>query len=237
MPKLKYKRVLLKLSGEVFGGDNGSGFDDKVVKGLCEEIADLKKMGASIGIVIGGGNIWRFRDHVSSGLDRVQSDTMGMLATIMNALYLQGMLAQMKVKSRVCSAIEAQGIVENYYPVKGLKDINDGVVLILPGGTGSPFFTTDSAAALRALELKCDIFLKATKVDFVYDRDPMKHKDAKAFKCLKYDEVLAQDLNVIDMTAISLCKEGKMPILVFDLTKKGNIIRAAQGKNIGTIIS
>ncbi|MBU1992210.1 MAG: UMP kinase [Patescibacteria group bacterium] len=235
--KTKYKRVLLKLSGEVFKGDKDSGIDDKTVLALCKEIVAVKKLGVEIAIVIGAGNMWRYRDHISAGFDRVHSDNMGMVATIVNSMYLQGVFEKLSVDARVCSAIEAPKVVGSYTSRTGREHLNKGRIVICAGGTGSPFFTTDSAAALRALELQCDAFLKATKVDYVYDKDPMKYKNAKKFKKLSYSDVLAKDLNVIDMTAVSLCREGNVPILVFNLTKKGNIAKVVKGENVGTLIN
>lgn len=235
--KTKYKRIMLKLSGEVFGGKKGSFIDDKTVLELCREIVAVKKMGVEIAIVVGGGNIWRYRDHKNSGFDRVLSDQIGMVATVLNSMYLQGVFAKLGVEARVCSALEAPKVVETFYPLKGRKHLSKGRIVICAGGTGSPFFTTDTAAALKALELKCDVLLKATKVDFVYDKDPMKYKNAKKFKKLSYSDVLSKCLGVMDLTAVSLCKEGNIPICVFNLTKKGNIARVAKGEDIGTIIN
>ena len=228
---------MLKLSGEVLGGKSGSSIDDKTVLELCREIAAVKKMGVEIAIVVGGGNIWRYRDHQSSGFDRVYSDSMGMVATIMNSMYLQGVFERLSVEARVCSAIEAPKVVETFYALKGRGHLKKGRIVICAGGTGSPFFTTDSAAALRALELNCDALLKATKVDYVYDKDPVKHKNAKKFKKLSYSDVLAKNLGVIDLTAVSLCKEGKIPIHVFNLMKKGNMTNVVLGKDVGTVIN
>jgi uridylate kinase len=235
--KTKYKRIMLKLSGEVFGGKKGMGIDDKTVLDLCKEIKKVKKLGVEIAIVIGGGNLWRYRDHIKTNFGRVHSDSMGMLATVMNAMYMQGVFETLKVDARVCSMLEAPKVVETFNTAKGRGHLKKGRIVICAGGTGSPFFTTDSAAALKALELQCEALLKATKVDYVYDKDPMKYKDAKKFKKIKYSEVLVKNLNVMDMTAVSLCKEGDIPIYVFNLTKKGNIEKVVKGKGVGTIIN
>jgi len=235
--KLKYKRILLKLSGEVLEGTQGQGIDFKVLNDLCREIADVKKLGVEIAIVVGGGNFWRYRDFKESGLDHVHSDYMGMLSTVMNSIALQSSLKRSGVDSRPLSAIPMQQVVGTYLRDKALDYLERGKVVICGAGTGNPFFTTDSAAALRALELDCDVLLKATNVDYVYDKDPAKHKNAKAYKKISYDEVFKQELGVMDLSAIDLCATSKMPILVFNLKKKGNIARAVKGEAIGTLIS
>lgn len=236
-PKLKYKRILLKLSGEILEGKNGNVIDFEVLHELCKEVADVKKLGVEVGIVIGGGNIWRFRDFKDSKLDRVSSDYMGMLATIMNAVAMQDSFTKLGVDARALSAISMPVVVGTYLRAKAMDYLQCGKVVICAGGTGSPYFTTDSAAALRALELECDVLLKATKVDYIYDKDPMKYKDAKSFKNLTYNEVLTRELQVMDLSAVSLCLEKKLPILVFNLYKKGNIARAVKGEAVGTLIS
>lgn len=235
--RLKYKRILLKLSGEVLEGSKGSGIDFKVLKALCKEISDVKKLGVEIGIVIGGGNFWRYRDFKASGIDRVHSDYMGMTATIMNSLAMQDMFKNFKVDARAMSAFSIPVVVESYLRDKALHYLDKGKVVICAGGTGNPFFTTDTAAALRALELNCDAFLKATKVDYVYDKDPVKHKGAKLFKKMSYNKVLSMELGVMDLSAVSMCAESKLPIAVFNLTKHGNIRKVVEGKAVGTIIS
>lgn len=235
--RLAYKRVLLKLSGEVLEGNKGNGIDFKVLNSLCEEIVKVKKMGVEIAIVIGGGNFWRYRDFKDSGIDRVHSDYMGMMATIMNSLALRDGFKKYKVDARALSAFSMPVVAEEYLRDRGLNYLDKGKIVICAGGTGSPFFTTDSAAALRALELNCDVFLKATKVDYVYDKDPVKYKNAKSFKTLSYQEVLKRELEVMDLSAVSLCSNNKMPVVVFNLTKKGNIARVIKGEKVGTIIS
>jgi len=228
---------MLKLSGEVLEGKNGSGIDFEVVRKLVKEIVAVKKLGVKIAIVIGGGNIWRFRDFQDSGLDRVVSDYMGMLATIMNAMAMEDQLRKVGVKARALSAISMPTVTESYIRAKALDYFEKGTVILCAGGTGSPYFTTDSAAALRALELDCDVLLKATKVDFVYDKDPKKYKDAKKFENLSYHEMLKRELLVMDLSAVSLCMEKKLPIIVFNLHRDGNIMRAIFGEKIGTLIS
>lgn len=234
--KLAYKRILLKLSGEVLEGNLGSGIDFKILENLCREIAEVRKLGVEIAIVIGGGNFWRFRDFKKSGIDRVHSDYMGMVATVMNGMAMQNAFHNMKVKSRVLSAIHMPEIVATYYRDKALDLLEDGKIVICAAGTGSPFFTTDSAAALRSMELKCDVLLKATKVDYVYDKDPVKFKNAKSFKKISYAQVLEHRLGVMDLAAISLCSEAKLPIVVFNLRKKGNIARVVKGEQVGTFV-
>ena len=235
--KLKYKRILLKLSGEVFKGNSDSGIDGKILMDLAKEVKKLQKMGCEIGIVIGGGNIWRFRDTKHLKLDRVTLDSMGMMATVMNALAFESALKLVGADARAVSSFPAEKAMENYVPKRASHHLSTGKIVIFAGGTGSPFFTTDSAAALRALEMQCDVLLKATKVDYVYDKDPVKHKDAKKYTKLSYQEVIEQNLGVMDLTCASLCKDGKIPMLVFNLNKKGSIEKAVKGQKIGTIIN
>ncbi len=237
MAKLKYKRVLLKLSGEVFKGDKESGIDGDILMALAKEVKKVQKLGCQLGIVIGGGNIWRFRDTKDLKLDRLVLDTMGMMATCMNALAFEAALQSIGVDVRAVSAFPCEKAMETYLPKRSKHHLDQGRVVIFAGGTGSTFFTTDSAAALRALEMNCDVLLKATKVDYVYDKDPMKHKDAKKFEKLSYQEVIESNLGVMDLTCASLCKEGKIPMLVFNLNKPGSIEKAVLGSKIGTIIS
>jgi len=252
MAKLKYKRILLKMSGEVFKGSLSSGVDYDVVVSIARRVKKIRDMGVEIGIVIGGGNIWRYRDNRAPNrpeksvrgtgglgryeLDRVTSDTMGMIATNMNALAFEDVLNSIGCEALALTSLPMPSTIRTYTPRRGRKAISKGKVVIFGGGTGSPFFTTDSAAAIRALEMKCDILMKATKVDYVYDKDPMKFKNAKSFKNLTYDEVLDNGLGVMDMTCASLCKEGKLPMLVFNLNKQGLIEDACKGKNVGTLI-
>lgn len=235
--KKAYKRILLKLSGEVLEGDRGNGIDFDVVNSLCKEVCAVKKLGVEIVIVVGGGNFWRYRDFVDSGIDRVHSDYMGMMATIMNSMALRNGFRRCKVDARPMSAFAMPVVVEEYFRDRALSYLDRGKIVICAGGTGNPFFTTDTAAALRSLELQCDILLKATKVDYVYDKDPVKYKDAKKFKKMSYHKVLDLGLGVMDLSAVSLCSNSKLPISVFNLTKKGNIARVVKGESVGTIIS
>lgn len=235
--KVKYKRVLLKLSGEVLAGKKRSGIDVKYVQNLCKEIAEVHKLGVQIGIVVGGGNIWRYRDFQQSGIERIMSDNMGMMATVMNGSAMKSAFEKAGVDCRIVSALRVQQVAEDYFPHRALHHLNKNRIVLCAGGTGNPFFTTDSAAALRALELQCDVLLKATKVDGVYTADPVKNKKAKKFDKISYKEVLKMDLKVMDLTAVALCKDGGMPILVFNLYKKGNIKKAVLGEKLGTIIS
>jgi len=237
MAKLKYKRVLLKLSGEVFKGKEDGGIDGKTLMNFAGDIKKLWKMGVEIGIVIGGGNIWRFRDNQRLKLDRVTSDTMGMMATLMNSLALESALKELKVDVRAMSSFPCEKAMETYIPKRGKHHMDKGRVVIFGGGTGSPFFTTDSAAALRALEMDCDVLMKATKVDFVYDKDPVKYKNAKKYTKLTYQEVIEKSLGVMDLTCASLCKSGKIPMLVFNLNAKNSLEKAIKGEKIGTIIN
>lgn len=236
-PKTKFRRIMLKLSGEVLQGHaEGSSIDYKILDGLCREIMEISDLGVQIVIVIGGGNIWRYRDFKETGIDRVVSDNIGMLATIMNAVAMQSTFEKLGVECRVSSAIDIPQIAEPYLRRKVLRHLEKGRIVICAGGTGSPFFTTDSAAALRALETNCDVLLKATKVDGVYDKDPKKFSDAKKFTKITYHEVLERDLEFMDQAAVSLCKESEIPVLVFNLEKHGNIKKAVLGENIGTLI-
>lgn len=249
--KPKYKRVMLKLSGEVlsgglggFRGESAAGgkrrtgvsIDSAVLESLCKEIAEVKKLGVQIVIVIGGGNIWRFRDFKETGIDRVTSDNIGMLATIMNAVAMQSMFEKLGTECRVSSAVNIPQIAEPYLRRKAVRHLEKGRIVICAGGTGSPFFTTDSAAALRALETGCEVLMKATNVDGVYDKDPDIYKGAKKFSLLTYHKVLEMDLKFMDSAAVSLCKESFVPILVFNLKKYGNIKRAVLGETLGTLI-
>ena len=235
--KLKYKRILLKLSGEVFKGNLESGIDGDLLKKFAIQIKGLVKMGLELGIVIGGGNIWRFRDFKHLKLDRVTSDTMGMMATVMNSLALEAALKDLKVDVRAVSAFPCERACENYVPKRAKHHLEKGRVVIFAGGTGSPFFTTDSAAALRALEMDCDVLMKATKVDFVYDKDPVKYKDAKKFTKMSFADVIEGNLGVMDGTCASLCQSGNLAMLVFNLNAKDSLSKAVCGAKIGTIIT
>lgn len=234
---MKYKRVLLKLSGEVFKGMEDGPFDGNVLISLAKDIHKLQEEGCQIGIVIGGGNIWRFRDFKNLELERVTSDTMGMMATVMNALAFECALKQIGAEVRAVSAFPCEKAMETYLPKRSKHHLEKGKIVIFAGGTGSPFFTTDSAAALRALEMDCDVLLKATKVDYVYDKDPVKYEDAKKYTKLSYSEVIEQKLGVMDLTCASLCQDGGLPMIVFNLNVKGNIEKVIKGEEIGTFIN
>jgi len=231
-----YKRIILKISGEMLGGDSGKGIDPGQIQSLCEQIVELKDK-IEIAVVIGGGNIIRGDAASKTGLlHRATADYMGMLATIMNALALQDALESLGAETRVMSAIKAEEVCEPYIRRKALRHLELRRVVILAGGTGNPYFTTDTTAALRAMEIKAEILMKATKVAGVYDSDPNKNPNAKKYERLSYMTVLRDRLNVMDTTAISLCMDNNLPILVFSLKEPGNIRRAVMGENIGTIV-
>ena len=230
----KYDRVLLKLSGEALAGDQGYGIDPRVVDDLAEEIAEIVHDGVQLAVVVGGGNIFRGLAGSAEGMDRSQADYIGMLATVMNALALQDAFERHGIFSRVQSAINMQEVSEPYIRRRAIRHLEKGRVVILAAGTGNPYFTTDTTAALRACELDVDCVMKATKVDGVYDADPMKNPDAHRFDHISYMEVLSQGLHVMDATATSLCMDNDVPMIVFDLTKPGNIKAALQGEPVGT---
>ena len=232
----KYKRVLLKLSGEALAGDLGYGIDPKVVDDLAEQIAEIVKDGIQMAVVVGGGNIFRGLAGSAEGMDRAQADYIGMLATVMNALALQDSFERHGIFSRVQSAINMQEVSEPYIRRRAIRHMEKGRVVILAAGTGNPYFTTDTTAALRACELDVDVLMKATKVDGVYDSDPKANPDAKRFDRVSYMDVLAQGLHVMDSTATSLCMDNEVPMIVFDLTVPGNIARALRGEDVGTVI-
>ena len=233
----KYKRIMLKLSGEVLGGAGKSGnIDSKFLEKLCKEVIEVSDLGVQVAIVVGGGNIWRYRDFKETGIDRVISDNIGMLATIMNAVAMQSMFEKLGKDCRVATAIDIPQVAEPYLRRKVVRHLEKNRIVICAGGTGSPYFTTDSAAALRALETNCDVLLKATNVDGVYDSDPDNNPDAKLFETLSYHDVLEKELAFMDASAVSLCKDSVLPIVVFNLNKEGNIKRAASGDPIGTLI-
>jgi uridylate kinase len=231
-----YRRVLLKLSGEALMGNMGYGIDPEVVKEIAQEVAEVVATGVEIAIVVGGGNIFRGVKAASAGMDRANADYIGMIATVMNAMTLQDSLEQINIETRVQTAIAMQELAEPYIRRKAIRHLEKGRVVIFGAGSGNPFFTTDTAAALRAAEIEADVIFKATKVDGIYDADPMIVPDAKRYNTLTYSHVLAKDLRVMDSTAIALCKENNIPILVFDLTVRGNIKRAVMGESIGTLV-
>ncbi|MEJ2199579.1 MAG: UMP kinase [Desulfuromonadaceae bacterium] len=231
-----YRRILLKLSGEALAGKQGYGIDPEVIADIAEEIREVISLGAQVALVIGGGNIFRGVAAASRGMDRASADYMGMLATVMNSLAMQDALEKVGVTTRVQSAIEMQEVAEPYIRRRAVRHLEKGRVVIFGAGTGNPFFTTDTAASLRAMEIGADVILKATKVDGVYDSDPAKNKDAVKLPNLTYLDVLKHGLQVMDATAISLCMDNGLPIVVFDLTRRGNIKRVVLGEQIGTIV-
>ena len=232
----KYDRVLLKLSGEALAGDLGYGIDPKVVDDLAEQIAEIVRDGVQLAVVVGGGNIFRGLAGSAEGMDRAQADYIGMLATVMNALALQDSFERHGVISRVQSAINMQEVSEPYIRRRAIRHLEKGRVVILAAGTGNPYFTTDTTAALRACELDVDCLMKATKVDGVYDSDPAENPDAKRFDRITYMDVLNRGLNVMDATATSLCMDNDVPMIVFSLTTPGNIKAALQGEPVGTVV-
>lgn len=236
MAKLKYKRVLLKLSGEVFAGKQKTGIDSATINSIALQIKEIVDAGASIAIVIGGGNIFRGISGSAEGVDRTTADYMGMLATVLNALAFQNALENLGVPSRVQTAIAMQRVAEPFIRRKAIRHLEKGRVVIFAGGTGNPYFTTDTTAALRAAEIEATVVMKATKVDGVYDKDPVKNKNAKKFEKLAFMDVINKQLKVMDITAVSLCMENKIPILIFNLNVKGNLKKAIMGEKIGTTI-
>lgn len=234
--KPSYKRILLKLSGEALAGQQGYGIDPDIIRGIAREIREVVDLGVQVAIVIGGGNIFRGVAASSAGMDRASADYMGMLATVMNSLALQDALEKAGVITRVQSAIEMQAIAEPYIRRRAVRHLEKGRVVIFGAGTGNPFFTTDTAASLRAIEIGAEIILKATKVDGVYNADPAKDANAVKYDQLSYLDVLKQGLEVMDSTATSLCMDNDLPILVFDLTTSGNIQRVVCGEQIGTVV-
>ncbi len=237
MSKSKYQRVLLKFSGEALAGEKGTGIDPATLDYLCTEIISAKELGLEIGIVLGGGNIFRGLAASERGMDRVKADYMGMLATVINALAVQDALESRGQKVIVMSAIQMIDVAEPMVIRKAVKYLQSGYLVIFSAGTGRPFFSTDTGAALRAVEIHADAIIKATKVDGVYDKDPVKHADAKFYRDLSYQTAVEKQLKVMDLTAITLCQDNKLDILVYNMKKKGNLRRLLMGENIGTIIS
>jgi uridylate kinase len=232
----KYKRILLKLSGEMLGGSEGGGIAPEAIRRFAEEVKSVQELGVEVAVVIGGGNIFRGIAGASKGMDRAHADYMGMLATVINALALQDALEQMGVYTRVMTAIAMDQIAEPYIRRRAVRHLEKGRVVIFGAGTGNPYFTTDSAASLRAAEIHADVILKATKVDGIYDSDPMVNPDAKRFETVKYIDVLKLGLRVMDSTAISMCMDNDLPIIVFDFNVPGNVVRAVRGEPIGTLV-
>jgi uridylate kinase len=234
---LKYKRILLKVTGEIFAGPQNFGIDGKTIKAFAQEIKEVKEMGCELAMVVGGGNIFRGAVASEIGMDRASADTMGMLATVINSLALQDALEHLGVSTRVLSAIEMRQVAEPYIRRRATRHLEKGRVVIFAGGTGNPYFTTDTTASLRAMEIGAEVILKATKVEGVFDADPVKFADATKFEEVTYIEVLNRELKVMDSTAISLCMDNNLPIIVFNLMEKGNIKRVVSGESIGTLIS
>lgn len=232
----KYNRVLLKLSGEALMGTLQFGLDPRVLDRIAQEVSETLQLGVQIGIVIGGGNFCRGIQLSEAGMDRVASDHMGMLATVMNALALQDALERARILTRVMSAISLEGVCERYDRREAIRHLQKGQIVIFSGGTGNPFFTTDSAASLRAIEIDADIVLKATKVDGVYSADPMRNKEAVLYEKLKFQEAVERELAVMDLTALCLCRDHHMPIRVFNINKVGALWRVVTGENEGTLV-
>ena len=234
--KLKYKRILLKCSGEALMGSMPFGIDPAILDKIAKDVAELIKMGVEVGLVIGGGNLFRGKALSEAGLGRVTGDQMGMLATLMNSLALRDAFDRIDVTARVMSAIPMIGIVDPYHRRKAITNLRNGQVVIFAAGTGNPFFTTDTAACLRAIEVDADIVLKATKVDGVYSEDPVKNPKALRYDFLRYEEVLSKGLQVMDATAICLCQEQKMPLRVFNMSEAGALKKIVEGEQIGTFV-
>ena len=231
-----YKKILLKLSGEALMGDQEFGISSDVIASYAKQIKEIVDLGVEVSIVIGGGNIFRGLSGAAQGVDRVTGDHMGMLATVINSLALQNSIEKLGVPTRVQTAIEMPKVAEPFIKRRAQRHLEKGRVVIFGAGTGNPYFTTDTAAALRAIEMETDVVIKATKVDGIYDKDPVKYPDAKKYETVTYNEVLAKDLKVMDPTAISLCRENKLPIIVFNSLIEGNLKKVVMGEHIGTIV-
>lgn len=234
MKRPQYKRILLKLSGEVLTGEGEYGIDPAAIRKIAQEIKEVKNLGVEVAIVIGGGNIFRGMAASAKGMDRASADDMGMLATVMNGIALQDALEKINVQTRVQTAIEMREIAEPYIRRRAVRHLEKGRIVIFAAGTGNPYFTTDTTASLRAMEIEADVILKATKVDGVYDADPLLHKRAHLYDELTYLDILKKQLRVMDATAISLCMDHQIPIIVFNLKKKGNVKRVVLGEKVGT---
>ncbi len=237
MTALRYHRILLKLSGEALIGAENYGIDPLVLGGLADEIIAVVKAGVQVGVVIGGGNIFRGAGLAANGMDRVTGDHMGMLATVMNCLAMQDALERRGTVARTMSAIKINEVCEDFIRRRAIRHLEKGRVVLFAAGTGNPFFTTDSAAALRSIEVGADLLLKATKVDGVYDADPKTHADAVRYDTLSYEQVIQRNLGVMDTAAIALCRDHQMPLRIYDMTVPGNLIRLMQGEQIGTLVS
>ncbi|MDR0365037.1 MAG: UMP kinase [Bacteroidales bacterium] len=233
---MKYKRILLKLSGESLMGKQNYGVDPHQLAIYAEEIKNAVQNGVQVAVVIGGGNIFRGLQGTAQGMDRVQGDYMGMLSTIINSMALQGALQAIQVKSKLLGGLSIEPIVEKMGSAQAIDYLEEGNVVIISGGTGNPYFTTDTASALRGIEIKADAMLKGTRVDGIYTADPEKYPDAKKYESITYDEAYEKQLKIMDLTAFTLCKENDLPIYVFDMNKKGNLLKVLQGENIGTLV-
>lgn len=234
---LKYKRVLLKLSGESLMGDKAYGLDPKMLSNYAHDIKMAIEANVEVAVVIGGGNIYRGMNESETGIERSQGDYMGMLATVINGLAMQSMLEKVGMKTRLLSAIKMDQVAEPFIGRRAIRHLEKGRVVIFGAGTGNPYFTTDTAGSLRAIEINADVILKGTRVDGIYDSDPEKNKDAKKFDSLSYSDAIHKNLKVMDMTAFTLCQENKMPIVVFDMNQSGNLMRVLNGEPIGTLVS
>lgn len=234
---MQYKRVLLKLSGEALMGKKEYGIDQDMIAQYAEDIRQVARSGVEVAIVIGGGNIYRGLEAEKGGMDRVQADYMGMLATVINSMALQDALEKAGMKTRLLSAIKMEQICEPFIRRRAIRHLEKGRIVIFGAGTGNPYFTTDTAASLRAIEIEADVVLKGTRVDGIYSADPEKYKDAVRFDVLTFTEAYEKGLKIMDMTAFTLCQENKLPIIVFDMNKKGNFMKITQGEPIGTLVS
>ena len=234
---IAYRRILLKLSGEVFGGEAGIGFDHNVIKGIASQVNDVASLGIEIGLVVGGGNIFRGASSAPAGFDRVTGDHMGMLATVINAICLQEALEAHGLETRVMTAFEIRSIAEPYIKRRAHRHLEKGRVIIFAGGTGHPFFTTDTAAALRASEIGAEVLIKGTKVDGIYSSDPVRDSSAVRYETLSYQEVLRNELRIMDTTAIAFCKDNGIPILVLNIEKSGTLLKVMKGHSEGTLVT
>ena len=237
MNSAKYRRILLKVSGEMLAGEQGYGIQPSVLEGLADEIAAVVAMGVQVAVVIGGGNIFRGIAASASGMERASADYMGMLATVLNALALQNALERKGTSTRVQSAIEMRQLAEGYIRRRAIRHLEKTRVVIFAGGTGNPYFSTDTAAALRAMEIGAQVIMKGTKVDGIYDRDPLTNADAKKYTDIPFMAILSQNLKVMDSTAVSLCMDNQLPLIVFNLKEKGNFERVVRGESIGTLVT
>ncbi|HWP03266.1 MAG TPA: UMP kinase [Gemmatimonadaceae bacterium] len=231
-----FRRILLKLSGEALAGEKGSGFDFDQVERFCQEVRDVVHAGVSVGLVIGGGNIVRGTQLAAMGMDRVAADYMGMLGTVINALALQDVLERLGLDTRVMTAIRMEELAEPYIRRRALRHFEKGRTVIFAGGTGNPYFSTDTAAALRAIQIKADVIIKATSVDGVYSADPKKDPNARLYEEISYRDVMLEELGVMDQTAVTLCKENNLPLIVLNIHRRGSVMRAVMGERVGTLV-